>query len=51
MRAKALPIYGPLLAALMLLAATGPPRALDYPTRAPSRSMRSRIRRPTATRW
>ncbi len=33
MRAKALPTFGPLLAALMLLAATGAARALDFPTR------------------
>src|SRR4030088_1443180 len=33
MRAKALPIYGPLLAALLLLAATGAARALDFPPR------------------
>ena len=33
MRAKALPTCGPLLAALMCLAATGAARALDFPTR------------------
>src|SRR5258708_17684040 len=33
MRAKAMPAYAPLLAALMLLAATGAARALDFPTR------------------
>ena len=33
MRAKALPTFGPLLAALMLLAATGAAHALDFPIR------------------
>ena len=46
MRAKALPTCGSLLAALMLLAATGAARALDFPTRTIRRggSLRGRRR-------